>query len=377
MNDRRRMLIAVAASVALHLAILAVRPWEYLDRSLPATRPPDPPLVVHLRPAAAPDDPPRALIETVQPAERPVEDAALLSDRDSNAQDPQDEVEGEEKAPLGTETEHFELAGGPTPGPEAAPSPPPAPEPSPPTPEASNEPEAEPNSQPEPAPEPSKSEAKPEPAPEPAPKPEPERPKPQARPTETPKNPREPTRQVVAKAETPAPQETRPSETPGDREMDLARVEPPVPAVPGSESTPAPAPAPSGPEPLPQPNPGTFRGSVEGGIRGEGFVGFEAMKHELAAYMLEVQRRVERNWRLVLGLEYTGTLPTKAELECAIAPDGSLVHVKILKAGGSPTFASLCQKSLERAAPFAPFPFEVPAIYRNKNLQIHWTFHFM
>ncbi|NIA15595.1 MAG: hypothetical protein GWP08_16150 [Nitrospiraceae bacterium] len=133
-------------------------------------------------------------------------------------------------------------------------------------------------------------------------------------------------------------------------------------------------------QPQPPPSdepPATERGRVEGGVKRQGFAAFEAMEHELAPYLREVRRRVDRNWRAALQLRFSGTSPTRAVLDCAIRPDGRLAYVNIVEAGGSATFAPLCKQAVERAGPFPPFPFEVPDMYRDKNLEIRWTFRFL
>jgi len=128
------------------------------------------------------------------------------------------------------------------------------------------------------------------------------------------------------------------------------------------------------PPPLP---PGAPRGRVVGGVANKGFVGFEALEHEIAPYLKEVRARVERNWRAALQLRYSGTTPTKAVLDCSIRPDGMLEHVQIVEAGDSATYAPLCKQAVERAAPFPRFPFEVPEMYRERSLKIRWTFSFL
>jgi len=198
------------------------------------------------------------------------------------------------------------------------------------------------------------------PAPMPAPKPSAPAPKgaPETAPTES-----QPTEAALAALAAPdetherAPEASR--EAPPDREpLEVAQADPPV---------------------LP---PGQPRGRVDGGVQSKGFTGFEAMEDEIAPYLKEVRARVERNWRAALQLRYSGTTPTKAVLECSIRPDGMLEHVRIVEAGVSPsgvspTYAPLCKEAVERAAPFPAFPFKVPEMYRERSLQIRWTFSFL
>lgn len=321
MSYTRRMQWAVAVSLVFHIVALAMSGMVPARRGFGPGDKPRPPLVLNLQPDEP--QPRRQLIEPGLPAERPVADTNLISDRDSNAQDPQD-VEGKVRAPLGDERNESYSLGGP-PVPTLPPEPPR---------------EAAPQKEP---PKPDPKEKKPEPAPK------------------------------------------QPREKPLDKPVAVAKVEP-VKLPPAPEEPPAEKPAPK-PEAVAEaekpallpvgPKPGKFRGRLEGGIKGKGVLGFEAMKDDLAPYLLEVQRRVERHWNLAMGLTYTGTTRTKAVLDCTIGPDGRVVSVEVVNPGNSPTFAPICKESIEKAGPFPPFPFKVPDIYRDKNLEIRWTFNFM
>lgn len=131
------------------------------------------------------------------------------------------------------------------------------------------------------------------------------------------------------------------------------------------------------PRALPEPEPARSRGRTKGDAKNKGFLSFEAMQHEMAPYLQEVRERVERWWRIALDLNYSGTAPTKAVLDCAINPQGELVHVEIVDPGDSVNYAPLCKEAIAKAAPFPAFPFYVPEIYKSKNLEIRWTFSFL
>ncbi|MBI4558381.1 MAG: TonB C-terminal domain-containing protein [Candidatus Hydrogenedentes bacterium] len=128
---------------------------------------------------------------------------------------------------------------------------------------------------------------------------------------------------------------------------------------------------------VPLPETGPSRGRVEGGVKNLGFLGFEAMKHELAPYLQEVRRRVEKRWIAALHMKYSGASQTQAVLDCAINADGKLVYVAIVDPGPAVGYAPLCKEAIESAGPFPPFPFRVPEVYRSKNLEIRWTFSFL
>lgn len=171
-----------------------------------------------------------------------------------------------------------------------------------------------------------------------------------------------------------APPETAPRaaepRTRDEREVvaQAAETSPPEPPEP------APAPA-AAPEPERRPQP--LLAHAGGGVELRGIGAFEAHRDELAPYLLDVRKAVERHWRAALELRYSGTTPTRAVVDCAIRPDGTLAYVTIVEPGDSVSFGGLCQGAIEKAAPFAPFPFAVPDIYRSDNLEIRWTFRFM
>lgn len=119
------------------------------------------------------------------------------------------------------------------------------------------------------------------------------------------------------------------------------------------------------------------RGREFGGTDRSGFTSFEANKHEMGEYMLKIRRAVERHWRAGLQLRYSGVTRTYALIECSIRPDGTVEYARILESGGSMSYSILCREAILRAAPFGPFPFDVPDIYRKENLEIVWKFSFL
>jgi hypothetical protein len=248
------------------------------------------------------------------PAQEPVDPATdLIAEQDSKAAD-QSDVEGNRPAPHMDQTSEFDTLGAP------------------------------------PVPEQPSGSDRPPPAPE-------QEPREQAPPEAAPEAPE---RTEIAALPRPAAPRRESRETapePTLEPFDTARAEPP-------------------PAPLPSP-PKEARGRMDGGVKSEGFLGFEAHRSELAPYLKEVRRSVEAFWKAALQTRYTGTKATEAVIDCAISPDGKLVKVEIVEAGNSPTYAALCKGAIEKAAPFGPFPFEVPPIYRSELLEIRWTFSFL
>ncbi len=115
----------------------------------------------------------------------------------------------------------------------------------------------------------------------------------------------------------------------------------------------------------------------ERNVKRIGQTNFTAIEDEIAPYLLKIQRRVRQRWYAALLTRYSGTQPTLATITCAIAPSGELVWTKIQGRTDERVYAGLCKRAIEEAAPFGPFPFVVPDIYRDKNLEIRWTFNFL
>lgn len=159
------------------------------------------------------------------------------------------------------------------------------------------------------------------------------------------------------------------------------RVPEPLRPQPKAEPTPnraePPAPAAPLPEPAPDRPPSPSRGRVDGGVKNTGVLNFEALKDEIAPYLAHIKARVEKQWTAALMVKYTGTSPTEAVVDCVINQAGEVVSVEVVRPGETPVFASICRESIQNAGPFGPFPFEVPSIYRDPNLEIRWTFSFL
>lgn len=285
-----------------------------------------------------PEDRPRQIIETSESTDEDVDpDTDLISDRDTQASDPFD-VEGERTVPFFEDPSDFDDPGG-------APAPPMI---EPPVPDPESRPEPDPMVEQEPSEE-SVGDSESAAEPDPAPVPDAEETQPEIR--ATPDAPDE------AESELPEVPEER--TTPERREV--AQLEPqdtPLPTLPEADR--------------PQPP----RGRVDGGVRGQGLLGFEAKHDELAPYLLHIRRKVEARWHTAIEMQYSGTMATKAVMDCVISADGSLVSVSIVDPGDSPTYAAICREAIEKAAPFDPFPIDVPDIYRNRNIEIRWTFSF-
>lgn len=278
------------------------------------------------------------LIDHGAMAERPVAETDLISSQDSQAQDNSD-VDGDPAKPAVDEIDDFDQLGTPP----AAPF--------------------EPEDTPAPAPEPV-----------PAETPMPSPPEPAATIVEPPK-----TSTALSRTE-PAAAQPEPV-TPDKPETELQEHTPAEQTEPGpsqerfkvADAAPPPVPSRS----LPVQELRSTRGREDGGATDSGFTSFEATRHELGEYMLLVRKAVEREWRTALRLRYTGVSRTEAVIACSIRPDGTLEYARVVDPGSSLTYAVLCRQAIEQAAPFPPFPFTVPEIYRKNNLEITWKFSYL
>lgn len=340
-TDSTRLRIGAACSLALHAAFVAALGGAFhRASSLPGPMPEPAPIVLNLTPPE-PEPRSRQLIDRVVPGETP-EDTDRIAEIAGQAMDAAIR-DGDTPGPRPEIEDDFDRE-------EVTPSPPvelPAPEepPAPPTPA--------PAVQAPPAP--------------PAPRPEQR--------AETPAAPAAPAEETPAPRETPRPapdplaerREAPPEpERPAPREPDRFDVAQSAPATP-PETMPAPEPR------LPQPS----RGRIQDSVKREGFLAFEALQDEIAPYMREIRRRVEREWTRLLITRYNGTSPTSAIIDCAISPEGELLFAEVVGNPADPIFAGLSREALRRAGPFPPFPFEVPDLYRSNNLEIRWTFNFL
>ena len=119
------------------------------------------------------------------------------------------------------------------------------------------------------------------------------------------------------------------------------------------------------------------QGRVYNQVKKEGVLGFEALQDQIAPYLRNIQKQVERYWIHFLLTRYSGTKPTEIVIDCEINEDGKLIKAEVVGVAEDPFYASICKLALESASPFPPFPFKVPDIYQKRTLQIRWTFSFM
>lgn len=126
---------------------------------------------------------------------------------------------------------------------------------------------------------------------------------------------------------------------------------------------------------IPQ-RPTTPRSRPSNSYSRQGVTNFQAIESEIAPYLKHVRALVELQWNEMLYTKYSGTKPTEAVIDCAISPSGELVSVTVVDANNDRVYSALCREAVQRAGPFGPFPFEVPDIYRDKNLEIRWTFSY-
>ncbi len=310
------MCIAVLVSVALHAGVVAAY-WYTNPEPGPLMAEHDEPLVLNLMPEApAKESTARQFIDAANPTEPPEQMTPRIAEVDQRASDMND-TDGNDTTPS-VDLSRVEQAG------RSIQAPPPTPQ-VPPTPEAP------------PAEETAEMAEEEEPGDEP----------------------------LRVSANTPRPM---------DKVME-ALAQPPLQPTP-------PRPATEAPPEAPRPSADVEREArtvapVQGEATNLGFLGFEAIQDDLAPYMRIVRNAVEKRWKIAVQMKYNGTDPVDAVLECAIAPNGEIASVQIADPGSSLRFAILCKEAIEKAGPFPPFPFEVPAMYRNEQLRIRWTFSFL
>ena len=316
---RTRMRWAVAAALLVHLCLLLLA-MEF-RHSGPLFVPPiadEQPVIVALQP----QDEPKKLIAPGAPAnEAPDPSTDLIAERASNAQDMTPGDRGGATPDAGAVGPQDDIVTPPSPPAEVASAPAKA-NPS----ETSSAP---------------KRQQDPKDAPLPVAKPA------------GPSTPAAAPMEQVAKAEPAMPTQ---ADAPHDAAIQLAKAEAP---------------------PMPEHTLGKTQTEAPGGVASQGFLSFEAKQSEFAPYLREVRDRVEKRWKALMHVRYSGVSTAQAVVDCAISPDGKLDRVAIIDAGSSATFAGLCKQAIEQAGPFGAFPFQVPAVYQSRNIEIRWTFSFL
>jgi len=315
---RIRMRWALVAALVVHACLLFV-PMGYRNQGslfLPPTHDRQP-VVVSLQPR----DEPKMLITPGAAAEAPVDSSTnLIAERASKAQDMTPGTGDGITPDAGAVGPIDDIVSAPAPKPIASEAATPAP------PEPAESVAPEPKVDPNEAPRPAANEAVP-----PAPKP-------------------------LERVETAEPAIPEPEQPPSDATIQLAKAETPQPT---------------------QHVMGETQSHVEGGVTSQGFLSFEAKQSEFAPYLRDVRDRVEKRWKAIMHIRYSGASTAQAVVDCAISPDGKLNRVSIVEPGASATFAGLCKQAIEQAGPFGPFPFRVPEVYQNPNIEIRWTFSFL
>jgi protein TonB len=107
---------------------------------------------------------------------------------------------------------------------------------------------------------------------------------------------------------------------------------------------------------LVSPVPGPYDAGREGeGSGREATVALESQAHEYAAYLEQVKRRVEREWRYPLLAQERG-LAGKLVIEFAIWQDGTLSRLRLATSSGISILDDAALEAIRRAAPYTALP---------------------
>lgn len=343
-NYRIRIRAAAWISTCLHVLALVLAWWFWPNFTFGLSQQAGP-LTITLLPSPMPEAEPqprpeeRQLVDVAQPATDPVRPTDLIAVQNSNASDTQ-ASEGNTPGPkvdMASPVDSLGQKAAPTPGAGA------------PEPAAVEAPEDAPSPTPEATPEAAAKEEAPEKQekPKPAPAPEP--------PTTT--------LAMAAPAATP-PAETSAADAPASKPAEAAQTA----AMPAPQA----AAQPGGAEETTPTRGRNYRGVEKVGVRG-----FEALQDQIAPYLKNVEDAVERRWREALLTKYKASKAVQVQIDCEIGADGRIVSLKVNGTPDDRVYASLCKEAIEKAGPFGPFPFTVPEMYRNRNLEIRWSFNIL
>ncbi|MFQ5848386.1 MAG: TonB family protein [Candidatus Methylomirabilales bacterium] len=88
---------------------------------------------------------------------------------------------------------------------------------------------------------------------------------------------------------------------------------------------------------------------------GERTVSLETRHSEFAPYLVEVKRRIERQWHIPVYAREVG-LTGKLVLVFSITMGGDLTRVQVSKSSGVSILDDAAVEAVKAAAPYAPFP---------------------
>lgn len=361
MTYSRRVLMTTVISITVHIMMLWMAQSRVEAKPKPLAQAQLAPLVFRLEQPPEPEpepepvaEPVKRIIETPEPTDEEVSDTDLISDKNSKARDESDET-GERVAPVSDVIDDFDAI-------ELVPTEPSLQTPTivelPPEPIETEQLTEEVIASEEPV---EPAEEAPDEVNEPAPEPEGQ----------------DVIETVLAELEEMVAQE---KEDNSDAEEPIEPTEPVEPEEePGERFQVARATAPQVPPPLKviEQNLRAGRTRDGGGASKSGVINFEAKSHELGEFMLQVRKRVEFEWHSAIRLRYRAVRRTEAIIQCSIRPDGMIESVEIVDPGTSMAFAILCRESIRDAAPFPELGFEVPEVYRSRNIDIRWRFSYM
>lgn len=344
LNYKKRIRAAAWISTCLHVIALVLAWWFWPDFSFGLSQQAAP-FAITLLPSPAPEaearerPEERQLVDVAQPATEPVKPTDLIAVQNSNASDTRPS-EGDAPGPkvdMASPVDSLGQKAGPNDGVGA------------PTPEtaqaATDTPSPTPEAAPQAAPEAETSEKK-----------EPPKPAPAAEPPNT---------ALAMAAPVASPQATT---SPRDATGESSPQAAPAAAQPAHQAAAQPGGA---PEATPT------RGRNYRGVEKLGVQGFEALQDQIAPYLKNVEDAVERRWREALLTKYKGSKAVQVQIDCEIGADGRIVSLKVNGTPDDRVYAALCKEAIEKAGPFGPFPFAVPEVYRNRNLEIRWSFNFL
>lgn len=107
---------------------------------------------------------------------------------------------------------------------------------------------------------------------------------------------------------------------------------------------------------LTSPVPGPYDAGRAGeGSGREATVALESRAHEYGAYLAQVKRRIEREWRYPLLAQERG-LTGKLVIEFAIRQDGGLTRLHLADSSGVSILDDAALEAIRRAAPYSPLP---------------------
>ncbi len=102
---------------------------------------------------------------------------------------------------------------------------------------------------------------------------------------------------------------------------------------------------------------------------------FDIAKHELGDYYAKMKRKISRNWKTRIFMNYSSQMfSSEAIIIFRVEKDGNISELKCLIYNGNPFFKQDCESAVKESAKFDPIPDKYIHTTGKKNLWVYINF---